>query len=313
MIDVDGQRSVPFGAMMGVHVVGAVVQYLGYALAVSRYDVLPPVWSAWSRSLLSGLLLVAATRPWDRRRGRDWYRRAAAFGTAVLVMNLASFLAASRLELGVATALEFVGPIALAVGLARSSVARAAAVAGAAGVVLVLWPDLAASGPLRAAGVAFALVSGASWAVYIAMGGRHDSDRDALTAMGVGMTLASLAGTPLIPWLSRATGEETPVPTAGLALTALLIAVSATVVPYSIDRWCIARIGPGAFASVVAVLPVVAAVVGAVVLGQWLEPAQYLGIVAVGLALAWTRRGVDADRTAGRPSAAVSAPHSSQG
>ena len=75
-----------FTGAVGVFLVGAVCQYIGYAVAFQNFETLSPMWTAWMRTFLAGLVLTLAVRPWGVRRSRTWYVKATGFGTVVLTM-----------------------------------------------------------------------------------------------------------------------------------------------------------------------------------------------------------------------------------
>ena len=102
-------------------VLSAVSQYVGAAIAVSVFDEVEPQTVAWLRVIGAALALLAVARGF--RRG--WTRRqlvaAATFGVATALMNMFFYLAIDRIDLGKGVAIEFLGPIAVAAALTRTS------------------------------------------------------------------------------------------------------------------------------------------------------------------------------------------------
>ncbi|WP_234974268.1 EamA family transporter [Williamsia sterculiae] len=284
-------------------IVGAVCQYGGAALAIPLFANWDPVSVAWLRCLAAGVVLVTALRP----RGVDRSRllRATIFGLTTLAMNGAFYLAIDRIPLGVAVAVEFVGPVAVAILGSRRLADVAAAVTVLVGVVLVSGASLSGEW----VGVVWALAAAAMWAGYVVIGKRI-SDRSASGAdtdadrprpwrrgvedLGIGLTVASLLLIPLIVVLrvvdvqsvSRTGGG----PVAWWHLVALGIAVGvlSSAVPYVLDQVSLLFLGRARFALLLALLPVTAALVGAVTLGQLGDLREWLGIVMVCAAIALT-------------------------
>jgi inner membrane transporter RhtA len=87
---------------------------------------------------------------------------------------------------------------------------------------------------------------------------------------------------------------------AGLLLVCLGIGVLSNALPYGLDQYVLRRVTADRFALLLAILPVTAALIGAVVLGQVLRPAEMAGIALVVVALVFRRRAdrpVDARQT----------------
>ena len=120
-------------------VLSGLTQYLGAAIAVGLFDVLPPAVVAWLRLAVAAVVLVLWRRPW-RSRGL-WTRRAVlvtvVFGVVLGLMNVAFYVAIDHLPLGTAVALEFVGPVAVAAVTGPGWRDRVAIGVAALGVVLL--------------------------------------------------------------------------------------------------------------------------------------------------------------------------------
>ncbi|TNU73137.1 EamA family transporter [Miniimonas arenae] len=151
--------------------------YYGAALAVGLFATASAVSVGWARLVVAAVVLVALARPWQL----TWTRRslgvAALFGILLGGMNLLFYVAIDHLPLGAAVAIEFTGPVAVAVASDRSpwSAQRLLAPLLAAGGVAVISlgeVDWAHLGSGSAVGVLFALAAGAAWAGYMVVGRR---------------------------------------------------------------------------------------------------------------------------------------------
>lgn len=259
-------------------VLSAISLYLGAAVAVKLFDHLHPAAVAWLRVSWAALFVVAWRRPWRSHWTRAQLGWAAAFGVTLAFMNLSFYMAIDRLHLGTAVAIEFLGPIAVAVVLTRTTrnlVALAVAIAGVALLTEV-------STDADAAGVGFALLAAALWAGYILLGRRVATSGFAVDGLGVGMVLGAVAITPF--GLSNAGGiVDTPWVVLGAAAVGLL----SSAVPYVLDQVVLARLSADRFALLLALLPATATVVGIVVLGQLPSVAEAVGIglVVAGIAI----------------------------
>lgn len=268
-------------------VAGAVAQYAGAAVAVGVFAQAPPSVVGWLRTLFGGLVVVALTRPaWVVSAPRR-VARAALLGLVTLGMNIVFYEAISRVDLGVAVAVEFIGPVAVAALGTRGRRGTASLVAVAVGVVLV-------SGALDGTvtvGALWAVGAGVLWGGYIVLGARVSAAhagtqgrrRRGIEDLGVGLFVAAVAAAPVVVGVSAITGVSAP--SASVLALCAVIGVLSSAVPYVLDQIVLTRIGRARFALLLALLPVTAAVVGAVTLRQAPSPAEVLGIGAVVVAI----------------------------
>jgi len=273
-------RAVPGWSVPLFFVVGAVSQYVGAAVGVFLFRTTDPTAVAWLRAAAAAVALVVWRRPW---RG-TWTRRSIAvaggFGIVTVAMNVAFFESIARIPLGTAVAIEFLGPIAVAVLGSRRARDVVAVVLAAAGVVLAAGVQLGAD-PL---GVAFALVAAALWAGYILLGKLVADAGSGLDSLAVGMAVAAVVlAAPLLAGqlLDDAAVFADP---HTWALGAA-VGVLSTAVPYGLDQVVLRRLGRARFALLLALLPATAAVVGAVALAQLPTVAEVAGIALVMAAL----------------------------
>ncbi len=266
-------------------VVGGVSMYVGAALAVGLFDVLPPAAVAVLRLLGAAAVLLAWRRParaaW--RGGR--LLRATAFGLATGLMNLAFYEAIARLPLGTAVAIEFVGPVAVAALASRRPRDVGAVLLAAGGVALIA--DVRWSG--QPSGVLWALAAAAMWAAYILLGKRVATAGNGLDDMAVGFAVAAVVLSPLV-FLGGPAALADP----RVLLLGVGVGVLSSVVPYVLDQLVLRRVGQARFAVLLALLPATAVLVGLVALGQVPSLPEALGILAVVAAVALRSRDGDA-------------------
>ncbi len=246
----------------------------GAAWAKSLFPAVGPQGAAALRLLLGALMLLAIARPW-----RNWPRPApilpllglgAATGGAVVMF----YLAQSRLPLGIAIALQFLGPLAVAVFGTRRPIDLLWAALAAAGVwCLVGGGDRTSSVDL--VGVAFALCAAVAWASYILCG------RAASAAFG-GSTAAlasTIAAILVLPVGIAQAGSALLSP--ALLPVALLVALLSTVIPFSLELYALPRLPARTFAIFTSLEPAFGVLSGWVLLGQHLAAAQIAGVAVV--------------------------------
>jgi inner membrane transporter RhtA len=275
--------SVPAEALF---VSGAVSQYVGAAVAVHLFDQLAAAGVAWLRVSAAALIIVAIRRPWRRSWSPAELRAAALFGVATAGMNLTFYLAIDELDLGTAVAIEFIGPIAVAVTGARTTRNVLSLVLATAGVLLLA--EVRTEGaPI---GIVYILLAAALWAGYIVLGSRVAKSGTSFDGLGVGLAIGALAIAPFgLPAAVPAFGDL------GLLVLAAGTGLLSSVIPYGLDQVALRRLEPARFALLLALLPVTATVVGMVALSQIPSPGEALGIGIVIVAIAVR------DRTGERP------------
>ena len=239
------------------------------------------------RALPAGLALLLMTRrlPWGQ-----WWWRSLVLGTLNVGAFFALlFIAAFRLPGGVAATAGAISPIvvaALAAALLGEAFTRRTAIAGVAGVagvsLLVLGPEAG----LDPIGVAAALAGTLSMALGVVLTKRWGRPVGLLAATGWQLTAG---GVVLLPVALLVEGAPPAYSLTNLAGTAWLTVVG-TAVAYALWFQGIERL-PVASVSFLALLsPVVATVLGWVVLGQSLTFLQMAGALLVGFAVVFPQR-----------------------
>ena len=259
---------------------------LGAAVAVHLFEVLGPISTAALRvSFAAAVLLVSARHRFDARV-RQHAGLLLAFGCVIGAMNMCFYSAISRIPLGLAVAVEFVGPLGVAVLTSRRRTDYLWIALAFAGLVL-LTPEIGRG--LDPLGVGFALAAGLGWAIFILI-----SPRVAERVGGTGLATAmGVAGLFTLPFGFVAGGFDRLDP--WLLAGALAVAILSTALPLSLEFEALRRMTPLAYGITVTLEPVIAALVGALVLGQLLPATGFVAIACItGAALGVTladRRG----------------------
>jgi inner membrane transporter RhtA len=241
---------------------------------VLLFHAVAPSALAWLRSLFAALVLCAWRRPWQSTWTRRRFANAAAFGITIALVNVAFYLAIAHIALGTAVAIEFVGPVAVAAIGSR----RRRDVAGL--VILLVGVGLLSGVHLSgdAVGVAWALAAGVGWAGYIVFGHRLAlaADLRPQDGLAAGLAIGAFVLAPLFAWRTGRVFTNVDV-----FARAVIVAVSSTVVPYSLEQLAMRRLTRPRFAVMLALLPATATLMGVVVLGQLPSVADAAGIALV--------------------------------
>jgi inner membrane transporter RhtA len=264
----------PFAA-----VIGATCAFqVGASIAKSLFPAVGPQGTAALRLILGAAMLIAVLRPW-----RNWPKDApllpmAGLGLATAGAILFFYMALGRLPQGVAIALQFLGPLGVAIAGSRRASDLVWTALAAAGVWGLVGHDLMAGGPrqLDLLGVAFALAAGASWAAYIVWGqAASRAFGHATPALAVG--IATLAVVPVGVHHAGLAALIQP----GLLPLALLVALVSTAIPFSLEMYALPRMPARTFAVLTSLEPAFGALSGLLLLHERLAPAQLIGICAV--------------------------------
>lgn len=234
------------------------------------------------RLVFSTLLLMAFWRPW--RRAWTWADAPilVLFGATLGLMNLLFYNAIKTVPFGLAIAVEFTGPLAVALWSSKKPLDFVWIVLAVAGMGLILPLGNASGADMQAAaidpvGIAFALGAGACWAVYIVVGQRV-ADRIGAFATPMGMLVAALLVTPVG---ISVTGSSLLNPEWMLA--GLGIALLSSAIPYSLEMYSLKHLPKQTFSILLSLEPAVGALAGWLVLSEQLST-QQLG--AIGLIMA---------------------------
>ena len=260
---------------------------LGLAASVGIFDRVGPEGAAFLRLFWAGVIVAVLVRPKIRLMSRETLVACIALGVVTAGVTMLFMAAVARIPLGTASALEFLGPLGVAVARSR-------------GGRLLLWPLLAAVGVLLLTepwhggadlvGVGYALSAALCWAAYILLTQRVGDEASGLQGLAVSLPVAGLVATVLV-------GPSTfPDLSWDLVLIGIGLAVLLPVVPFSLEMLALRRLTTAAFGTLMSLEPAIALVIGLVVLHQVPGPWPVLGIAFVVAA------GVGAERTGARVS-----------
>jgi inner membrane transporter RhtA len=275
---------------------------VGAAVGSLAFPVIGPVGVVAVRQYVAVAVLLVVGRP--RFRSFTWSQwwpvllLAVVFGT----MNLSLYTAIDRVGLGLAVTLEFLGPLAIALAATRRRVDVCCALLAAAGVVTLMRPQPSTD----YLGMGLGLLAAVCWASYILL--NRTVGRRLSGAQGSGAA-AAVSALMFLP-VGILVALRHP-PSAWAVGCAVVAGVLSSAVPYLADLFTLRRVPAPAFGLFMSVNPVLAAVVGWVVLGQRLGSPEWAGIGAVvaanALSIGTSRKtarrcaGGAATRAAGRP------------
>jgi inner membrane transporter RhtA len=256
---------------------------IGSALGKDLFGVLGPTGTVFVRVGSGALVMLLLGRLRWRAYTAQHYRNALLFGLTLAAMNYSFYQAISRLPLGIAVAVEFLGPLSVAlVGARRPLDVMWVMLAGGGVFLLAPW-----SNPqIALLGLIFALLAAALWAAYIILTARMGqlfSGNDGLTlAMGVAALALVPVGAPHV-----ATLVAHPI----ILLAGVGVGLLSSVIPYLLEMEALRRMPTRVFGVMMSLEPVFAAVVGFIFLSEglgWRALAAIALISSASAGISWT-------------------------
>lgn len=251
---------------------GALSNQFGAASGSLAFPVIGPVGVVAVRQVIAALILLPVVRPRIQELTRaQWWPvllLAVVFGT----MNLTLYLAIDRIGLGLAVTLEFCGPLAVALLSSRTRNSALCALIAGGGVIAITRPQPTTD----YLGIGLGLIAACSWAAYILLnriiGHRIPGIQGTATATGISATLFL----PIGAWMLIRTG-----PDASTLLYAVGAGVLASTVPFVADLIALRRIPANLFGILMSINPVLAALIGAILLHEELGAVEWIGIALI--------------------------------
>lgn len=260
----------PYLALAG----GILSLAVGTSFAKSLFPIVGAQGTVALRVGLAAAILVMFWRPWRFRLSGEDAKRILFYGLVLGLMNLTFYLSLRTIPLGVAIAIEFMGPLALALMHARRVIHFvwiACAVAGLA-MLLPIWGATQSADPV---GVGLAALAGVFWALYIICGKRL-SHMHAGQSVALGMSTAALI---IVPFGAASAGLNLLSP--AVLISGLFVAIASSALPYSLEMIAMRHIPKRTFGVMLSVEPAVGALAGLVLLGEHLSGLQWLAIGAI--------------------------------
>lgn len=266
----DLRAATPYVALLGA----MVSLCAGTSLAKSLFPLVGAQGTSAYRVGFSALVLCLIWRPWKVAMTRQDMVAVATYGAVMGAMNLCFYMALRTIPLGLAIAIEFSGPLGLAMLHARKPIHFVWIALAVAGLALLL-PLGDASLKLDPVGVAYAVAAAVFWALYIVTGQRTGHLHGG-RSVALGMATAAVV---VAPFGLVTAGAALLNPTA-LAL-GLVVALVSSALPYSLEMVAMRGISKRSFGVMLSLEPAVGALAGLLFLSEHLVPRQWLAIALV--------------------------------
>jgi inner membrane transporter RhtA len=274
--------AVPIAAL----IVAIVCFQIGAAMAKGLFPAVGAAGAAALRLTLASIMLLAVWRPWRMRLSAREMRVIVIYGLAMGWMNFFFYLSLRSIPLGIAVALEFTGPLGLAMAASRRPIDFLWILMAALGLLALLPLGLGAK-PLDVTGVGCALAAGLCWALYIFFGRKAGAAHGGQTT-ALGMVVGAIA---IVPFGAAQSGAQLFSP--AILPVGLAVALLSSALPYSLEMLAMPRLPTRTVGVLMSLDPAFGALSGLCFLGErlsWIQWAAIASIMAASAGSAATSR-----------------------
>ncbi|EMS9949961.1 threonine/homoserine exporter RhtA [Enterobacter hormaechei subsp. xiangfangensis] len=246
----------------------------GASLAKSLFPLVGAPGVTALRIALGTLILVVIFKPWRLRFKKEQRLPLLFYGLALGGMNYMFYLSIQTIPLGIAVALEFTGPLAVALFSSRRPVDFIWVILAVLGLWFLLPLGQSVS-QIDLTGAALALGAGACWAVYILTGQRAGEEHGPAT-VALGSLIAAVIFVPI--GMAQATDS---IWQWSILPVSLAVAILSTALPYSLEMIALTRLPTRIFGTLMSMEPALAAISGMIFLGETLTLVQTLALCSI--------------------------------
>lgn len=262
------------GTPPSIQVLLAIVSIqLGAAFAIKLFPLLGPAGTVFCRLVISACILALFIRPTFESGIFKHYKLFLAYGVTLALMNWCFYESIARIPLGIAVAIEFLGPLMVGVFTSKRRLDLlwvGLAIAG----LLILTPEFGNN--LDPVGVLYAVGAGIGWGGFVLLSKRMSQTFPGNNGLVYGMIVASLFMFPI------AVGNIAPVfGSLNLIGSVIVLAILSTTIPFFLEFSALKKLPPVTYGVLITLEPVVASVIGAIALGDILGISGVLAILCV--------------------------------
>lgn len=250
----------------------------GASLAKSLFPVIGAPAVTALRLLLGTLILFFIFKPWRIKFTRESLMPLFLYGLSLGAMNYLFYLALETIPLGIAVALEFTGPLAVAMFSSRRVIdfLWIALVIAGLGLLLPIGDNIHGLDPI---GILYALGAGVGWALYIVFGQRAGKGYGTAT-VSIGSLIAAFIFFPI--GMMQSSPEL--MFSWSILPVALAIAILSTAFPYTLEMIALTRLPAKTFGTLMSLEPCMGAFIGIIFLHEHLTLIQWMALAFIVLA-----------------------------
>ncbi len=247
----------------------------GASLAKNLFPALGAEGTTVVRLGLGAILLLFMWKPWKFELNVFQFRIVVLYGLCLGLMNLMFYMAINRIPLGIAIAIEFIGPLTVALMLSKKILDLFWAFLAAVGIALILpLSDLQQT--LDPIGILFAAGAAVMWGLYIMLGKKAGAILPSGIATSLGVTAAFLFITPF--GATDALKIFTHIPLIPIAMG---VGILSTAIPYSLEMTALKKMSPSHFGIFLSMEPAIGSLVGLIFLKEHLTLIQCAAVLCI--------------------------------
>ena len=246
----------------------------GASLAKSMFPVVGAQGTTTLRLIFASIIMLLILRPWRAKLTAKSLKTVIVYGIALGGMNLLFYMSLRTVPLGIAVALEFTGPLAVAIFSSRKAIDFVWIGLAITGLLLLIPLGEGAQG-IDLVGAAYALGAGVCWALYILFGQKAGADNGVQTA-ALGVIIAALFIAP-VGIVHAGSALLTP----ALIPIALAVALLSTALPYTLEMVALTRMPTRTFGTLMSIEPAFGALSGLLFLHEVLSVTQWIAILCI--------------------------------
>lgn len=250
---------------------------VGTSYGKSLFVEVGPQGTAALRVILASLLMLLVWRPWRQSLNPDGMKKIALYGIVLGCMNFCFYMCLDTLPIGIAIAIEFTGPLTVAILSSRKALDFLWILLAVIGLVLLL-PLTPNAVSLNPSGVAFAFAAAVLWGLYIVVGKRV-GHLPAGQTTSLGMFTAGLI---LFPFGVMHVGVKIIDP--HILMSGFTLAVASSAVPYTLEMYALKKLPKNTFSILLSLEPAVGAISGMFILNEALTFTQWAAIACITVA-----------------------------
>ena len=246
----------------------------GASLAKSMFPIIGAQGTTTLRLLFASIIMLLILRPWRAKLTARSLKTVIVYGIALGGMNFLFYMSLRTVPLGIAVALEFTGPLAVAIYSSRRPIDFAWIGLAIIGLLLLIPTGESTQG-LDPVGTGYALGAGVCWALYILYGQKAGADNGVQTA-ALGVMIAALFIAP-IGIVHAGAALLTP----SLIPSAIGVAILSTALPYTLEMIALTRMPTRTFGTLMSIEPAFGALSGLLFLNEVLSFSQWMAISCI--------------------------------
>jgi len=250
----------------------------GASLAKSLFPALGAEGTTVLRLGLGAIILLIMWKPWKFELNTFQFRIVVLYGLCLGLMNFLFYMAIDRIPLGIAIAIEFIGPLTVALMLSKKILDLFWAFLAAVGIALIL-PLSNLQQALDPIGILFAVGAAIMWGLYIILVKKAGAILPSGIATSLGVTAAFLFITPF-----GATEALHIFSNTSLIPIAIGVGILSTAIPYSLEMTALKKMSPSHFGIFLSLEPAIGSMVGLIFLSEHLTLIQCAAILCIMIA-----------------------------